>query len=119
MARKTKAELEAERQEALALHEAHEFAQYPTLLLDTLERATRLGFELTVRNAKFVVEDRNSRANWTLNPTHTKDSQADLEALMWDVESVEAARAEEERRYAMKQAALSKLSKEERELLGL
>lgn len=119
MARKTKAELAAESQERLAAREAHEFAMYPTLLLDTLERATRLSYDLTVRESKFVVRDHNSRAEWAMEPQHTEESQATLEDLMYNIETVEEERAEAERRHQAKQHALSKLTKEERELLGL
>jgi hypothetical protein len=119
MARKTKAELAAEREEAQAMREAHEFAAYPTLLLDTLERATTLNYELTVNESKFVVRDPNSRAKWAMTPQHTKDSQETLEALVYDVEEVEARRAEAEHRYLATQTALAKLTPEERQLLNL
>ena len=119
MARKTKAELHAEREEALAAREAHEFAAYPSLLLATLERATRLSYELTVKDAKFLVRDRNSNAKWAMTPQHTKDSQDTLEALVYDVQDEEDRRAEQERRYQAKQTALAKLTPEERKLLNL
>lgn len=119
MARKTKAELAAEREEAQAAREAHEFAAYPALLMDTLERATKLSYELTVKDAMFLVRDLNSNAKWTMTPQHTRDSQDTLEALVYDVQDTEDLRAEAERRYQAKQVALAKLSKEERELLGL
>lgn len=119
MARKTKAELTAEREAALAEYRAQEVAAYPSLLLDTLERATRLSYELTVEGAKFLVRDRNSNAKWAMTPLHNVDSQDTLEALVYDVQDEEDRRAEAERRYQAKQAALAKLSKEERELLGL
>lgn len=119
MPRKTRAELHAEREEAQAAREAHEFAFYPTLLLNTLERATNLDYELTVNAQKFQVRDPNSNAKWLLTVQHTNDSQSTLDTLVWDVEEEEAKRAEYARRYEAKQAALSKLTKEERELLGL
>lgn len=119
MARKTKAELHAEREEAQAAREAHEFARYPSLLLETLERATKLGYKLTVQDSMFLVKDLNSNARWAMTLHHTKSSQETVEALMWDVETEEEERAERERRYQAKQTALAKLTKEERELLGL
>jgi hypothetical protein len=119
MARKTKAELVAEAQERQAMREAQEFAAYPTLLLDTLERATKLNYELTVNESKFVVRDLNRRAEWAMTPQHTNQSQETLEALVYDVEEVEDLRAEQERRYLAKQTALAKLTPEERQLLNL
>ena len=119
MARKTKAELAAEREEALALHEAHEFAQYPTRLLDALELATSLNYELQVKEAKFVVRNPNEREEFYLTPMHTRASQDTLQEMEWTLESEQERRAEAHRLYNLKQTALSKLSKEEKELLGL
>lgn len=119
MAKETKAQrelrLEAERQ---ARQEAMQ-ADYPTLLLDTLERATKLNYELKVVEAKFVVREWNTSATWAMTPLYSEDSQDVLESLVYDVESEEEKRAEAERRYQAKQTALNKLTKEERELLGL
>ena len=122
MARKTKAELAAEREEAQALQEAHEFAQYPSRLMLALEEATtKNNYELTVVNGMFSLRDRNSRSDLTLSLTmvHTRNSQNALESLEWDLEQAAEERAESERRYALKQAALAKLSKEEKEVLNL
>jgi len=119
MARETVAQrnarFETERQARLA----EETALYPTRLLDMLERATRLSYELTVKDAQFVVSDRNSRATWAMTPLYTPDSQANLEALMYDVEELEERRKMEQMRYEMKQAALAKLTDTEKTLLGL
>lgn len=119
MARETAAQRNA-RQEAerQARQEALQ-ADYPALLLDTLERATKLTYELTVKDSMFVVREWNSNATWAMTPLYSEDSQDALESLVYDVESEEEKRAEAERRYAAKQTALSKLTKEERELLGL
>lgn len=119
MARKTKAELAAEREEAQAAREAHEFAFYPRLLLNTLERATKLGHELTVEDAKFVVRDRNTNSVWDMTPQHNKDSQSELDDLIWSVDQEELRRLAEEARYQAKQTALAKLTLEERKLLNL
>jgi hypothetical protein len=119
MARKTKAELAAEAQLREAERQAQEFAAYPALLMDALERATTLSYDLTVKDAQFVVRDLNSRATWAMTPLYTKDSQDTLESLVFEVELVEERRAEEEARYLAKQAALAKLTPEERKLLNL
>jgi len=119
MARKTKAELVAEQQEREAAREAHDFALYPTLLLDALEMATLAGFTLSVVNKEFVVYAPMSNNEYKLPPQHTKQAMYDVAELNWETERVAEERAESERRYAVKQAALAKLSKEEKELLGL
>ena len=119
MARKTKAELVAEREEAQAAQEAHEFAQYPTRLLTALELATSLNYELTVKESKFVVRNYNDRVEFYLTPQHTRASQDTLQEMEWELEREQEARAEVVRRLEAKQAALSKLTKEEKELLGL
>ena len=122
MARKTKAEQEAEREEAQALQEAHEFAQYPSRLMTALEEATtQSNYELEVRNNQFTLRDRDSRRPETvfLTLTHTRDSREALDNLEWDLRGKAEERAEAERRRQARETALAKLTKEERELLGL
>jgi len=122
MARKTKAELQAEREEAQALQEAHEFAQYPSRLMAALEEATtQSNYELEVRNNQFTLRDRDSRRPETvfLTLTHTRDSREALDNLEWDLRGKAEAREEAERRRQARETALAKLTKEERELLGL
>ena len=122
MARKTKAELAAEREEARAAQEAHEFAQYPTRLMVALEEATqKSNYELTVENSRFKLMDRDERRPEPvlLTLTHTRESQDALDRLEWELKDKALARAEAERRYNVKQAALAKLTQEERELLDL
>ena len=122
MARKTKAELAAEREAAEALRVAEEAAAYPARLMAALEEATeKNNYELTVKNGMFSLRDRNeSRAPaMELTYQYNVHSYNELESLEWDLRSKAEERAEAERRYAMKQAALAKLSEEERELLGL
>lgn len=123
MARKTKAELAAEREEAQALQEAHDFAAYPSRLMKVLEEATSANnYELTVENSMFVLRDREYQhrpETVTLSPTHTHESQDTLDTLEWVLESKMLARAALALRLEAKQAALSKLTKEEKELLGL
>ena len=122
MARKTKAELTAERQEARALREAEEFAAFPSRLMAALEEATQKNnFELTVKNNVFVLVDRDRpRDNpFTMTMTHTKTSQWALEALESTLEEMEMDRAHARAQAAVRAAALAKLTKEERELLNL
>lgn len=122
MARKTKAELAAEREEALALREAEEFEQYPSRLMAALEEATQKNnFELVVRNSQFVLVDldRPRDTPFTLTRTHTKTSQWALEGLECVMEEKAEERAEAERKRTVRATALAKLTAEERELLDL
>lgn len=122
MARKTKAEQAAEREEALALQEAHDFAAFPSRLMAALEEATqRNNFELTVKNSVFVLVDRDRPRDtpFTMTMTHTNTSQWSLEALESTLEEMEMERAHTRARAAVRAAALAKLTKEERELLDL
>ena len=122
MARKTKAELQAEREEAQALQEAHEFAQYPSRLMAALEEATtQSNYELEVRDNQFTLRDRDSRRPETvfLTLTHTRDSRQTLSGLEWNLRVKADERAEAERQRQAREAALAKLTEEERKLLGL
>ena len=120
MARKTKAQLDAEAQALREQQEAEAREAYPNLLMDALERATRLGFQIVVRDQKFVVIDRNSPKDaWGLTYSYTPDADSDLDMLRWVLEQREAAEAEANRKWLARQVALAKLSEEERDLLGL
>ena len=122
MARKTKAELAAELDVALALREADEFAQYPSRLMAALEEATQKNnFELVVRNSQFVLVDldRPRDTPFTLTMTHTKTSQWALEGLECVMEEMAEERAEAARKRDVRATALAKLTAEERELLDL
>ena len=122
MARKTKAELAAEREEAQALQEAHEFAQYPNRLMAALEEATtQSNYELEVRNSQFTLRDRDSRRPETvfLTLTHTRDSREALDNLEWNLRGKAEERAEAARQRLARETAMAKLTEEERELLGL
>ena len=124
MARKTRAELAAEREAAeaarlLALAEA-----YPARLMAVLERATKENFELTVREGLFRVEDRDGGYGrrgeaYMLTLEFTKYADSTLDSLEWDVREKEEARREAERRAMLRTTALNKLSAEEREVLGV
>ena len=124
MARETKAERLA-REAAFAAAEANLAANlaasYPDRLMAMLERAVNQNFELTVRNAKFVVEDRDARRDRTveLTLTYSRANQEALDELDWRVEAKEEADRQALYRVQVRNAALNKLSQEEREVLGL
>ena len=119
MARKTKAEMMAERQEALAAREAHEFAQYPSRVMAVLERAVKGPnyFDLTVTDGQFEVVQ--GRETWRLGHVHSRANQQVLEDLEFSLELVEEEYKRSMELAAKKTAALNKLTREERDLLGL
>jgi hypothetical protein len=122
MARKTKAELQAEAEARAAATLAMEQAEYPSRLMAALEAATtQSNYELEVRDSQFTLRDRDSRRPETvfLTLTHTRDSREALDTLEWNLRSKAEAREEAERQRLAREAALAKLTAEERKLLGL
>ena len=126
MARRTAAERRAEAERMRQLSEearvARETAEYPARLMAALEEATeKNNYELTVKNGMFSLRDRdeNRAPALSLTAAYTENSYNALESLEWDLRMKAEERAEAERRLALKRAALSKLSEEEREVLGL
>ena len=122
MAPKTKVELAAEREQARAMVAELEFAQYPTRLMAALELATRTNnYELSVENRMFALKIRDYPRDPALyfTMTHTPDSQLALENLEWEMKAMAEQQAELERQRLAREAALAKLTQEERELLNL
>jgi len=119
MARKTRAQLAEEREARQAIFELETRSMYPTKLMNILERATALGHELTVKDSLFYVTDFGFKDVYVLPLEYTLEGQNSLEQLTCSVEGQEMARLEEERRSSLREAALNKLTKEERELLGV
>jgi hypothetical protein len=130
MARKTKEERLAARKEQEELRQAQAEMreivlriEYPARLMRALEEATsKNNYELEVRDGMFTLRDRDSR-NYD-NPLHllhsySEDTQNNLENLEWDLTEKAQERARRDQLYAVKQAALAKLSDEERAALGL
>ena len=121
MARKTKAELTAERE---AAHQArYEVAKstYTERMMAVLERAVKENFELNVSNGQFVVEDRDDRYRqaYNLQPTWSETADMDLYSLEVSVELKEEASAELVRKAQVRGKALAKLTEEEQQALGL
>ena len=122
MARKTKAELAAERVIAEAARRLADAEAYPAKLMMALEEATTLNnYELSVRNGMFSLRDRDSRSDLTLSLTraYTENSWNALESLEWDLNEKAEERAESERLSALRRQAFLKLSEEEKNALGL
>jgi hypothetical protein len=117
MARETKAERLA--REAAELEKRVELAKstYTERMMAVLERATKMNFEIEVKDAKFVLSDRDNRyTTFYVLPAWTEFADTSLWELEYHVEDKEA---EAERRANLRKEALSKLSEEEREVLGL
>ena len=122
MAPKTKVELAAEREQARAMVAELEFAQYPSRLMAALELATKkFYYELTVVNSLFTLMNRDRPRDPALyfTMTHTPDSQMALETLEGELKAMAEQQAEQERQHLAREAALAKLTQEDRELLGL
>lgn len=121
MARKTKAELAAEREAELMARLAVAKATYTERMMSVLERAVKENFELEVKNAVFVVTDRDDRYRqaYTLQPVWTETADMDLYSLEMSVELKEEERAESERLSALRRQAFLKLTEEEQQALGL
>jgi hypothetical protein len=123
MARKTKAELAAEREAYEAAQRAGEALTYPVLLMAALEEATcQNNYELVVRNGVFSLRDRDgSRYDKVVKLTYAYSPEAQdvLEEFEWDLKMKAEERAELVRKAQVRGNALAKLTEEERELLGL
>ena len=121
MARKTKAELAAEREAAHQARYDVARATYTERMMAVLERAVKENFELTVRSGKFVVEDRDERraSPYVVQPVWSETADMDLYSLEVSVELKEEARAESERLSALRRQAFLKLTEEEQNALGL
>ena len=122
MARKTKAELEAERTVLVAAQQAAMVKDYPVRLMLALEKATKeLNYELSVKNQLFVLFDRDTDTYFTpaLTLEYSDDAQYALEDLEMDLELKAQEQNKAEARSRARAAALNKLTKEERELLDL
>jgi hypothetical protein len=118
MPKLTQAQKQAQNAVEKAAQEAALSVLYPEQLMAILERASKLGFEIKVRDNTFVVTD-NDFFKYFVTLAYTAKSQQELYHLQYEVEDAEEAEAERIRRGQLRQAALAKLSKEELEVLGL
>ena len=121
MARETKEQRLAREREAQAAYLVELKSTYQTRLMSLLERAQKTYmFELSVSNLKFVVTHREDEfAPVSLDLNWTSDSEDTLNDLTWRVELLEAELEKARKRELARQTALSKLTKEEREALGV
>lgn len=121
MARKTKSELLAEREEEYQARLVVAKATYVERMMSVLERATNENFDLKVSDGQFLVDDRDERrsAYHRVQPVWSETADMDLYSLEVCVELKEEKRLEAERKANLRSSALSKLTEEEREALGL
>lgn len=122
MTHETRAERVAREAQARLQQEAALVESYPARLMAMLERAVKQNYELTVRDAMFCLEDRDDRHNsyvFGLTVVYRNENEDTLNELDWRLNNKEAAEREALRRIQVRNAALSKLSQEEREILGI
>jgi len=94
---------------------------YPQIIWVLAERACKVGFTLTVENGLFVFEDTNDRYRnkYTISLEYSVDNYLISEEFDWKVTDRECERQEKERKQQLRATALTKLTEEEREVLGI
>jgi hypothetical protein len=129
MPRKTKAELEEERVAAQARQELEQIHWYRENLMPLMERACGFNYEITVKDNSFYLHCLDGYKNgqgyapddgyFILSLDYSDRSYWYLIDLAQDLDRRQAHKDEQERIDAAKTQALSKLTQEERKLLGL
>jgi hypothetical protein len=119
MARETKAQRKALEEKENQELQAQLAQDYPQTLMSVLERATKLNYELTVRNQSFELFDRDGPYSFALTLQYSQENQETLEQLDWNLRIKLADKEERQRLYEVKKVALAKLTTEEHKELGL
>lgn len=120
VSRKTKAERKAKLQLQKEQQIAKNREEYPHLLMEMLERASKLDFKIEVQDGIFVVTHCDGASNqWSLTYEYTQESDGELTHLCISLALKEEKKANDTRKMLAKQAAPVKLTEEERVLLGL
>ena len=124
MARKTKAETLAEQKLAQEAMMVELVKTYPARLMRALELAQKFDMTIKVADSKFYVEQHTSTAStgyaaFEMTYEFSRDSEFDLQFLEERIVMRQKELDEEVRVYQAKQAALAKLTAEERKLLNL
>ena len=128
---------EREREERRLVEEAEALRQWPRRLMQNLERASKLGLSIVVEETKFTVSETKFTVSGYIRwndsvvyrfaylPTTPYDQyyiESDWEhmnALEHHMDKMEEANREEQRKREAKVRALTKLSDEDKEALGL
>lgn len=116
-------ETKAQRMERLEVEHAAQVAAdaavYVQRLAAVLESAQDVGFQVKVKDRKLCVTGMENYSDVVLGMYHTEDHQSALEDLLYYVKYECDARMRTAFREQLRAAALAKLTKEERALLGL
>jgi hypothetical protein len=123
MAKLTKEQRVAEQAVAKAAADAARQAEFPDVVWDLLLRVEAAGGTVSViAREKFevtLVDKYNDTTIFQIGMDSTPTNESVAGAIEWIVYDLEIAINESKRKAAVRQSAISKLSKEEREELGL
>jgi viroplasmin and RNaseH domain-containing protein len=122
MARETKAERLAREEAESALRLETLKAEYPNKLMTTLTRAHKHDYDVVPFTTGFTVQKAFYRNDYeTFRVTYHFSAASDdvLDSLNWVLDRLEEEQREELRRQEARSYALSKLTDEEKNLLGL
>ena len=113
-----------ERKLELMAQDTKEARTYHARLMQILERAVDTDMDITVSDGHFVITEFDSRdsdydTHYTLSINYSEANEKILQYLKLSVERAEQEIAKASRDRELRKQALSKLSKEEREVLGL
>lgn len=120
MARETKAQRIAREEAEAQVRLEEEIRSYPVRLMQMLERASNANYELTVKNQAFILVDRDDRYNlFELTPVYDEANESVLREMDWRINIKEEDERKARERRELREAALAKLTKEERQALDL
>jgi len=124
MARKTKAETLAGQRLAQEAYEAELTKTYPARLMLALEMAQKFDMSIEIADGKFGVEQHTATAStgygcFLMTFEFSQESESELQFLEERIAKRQKELVEEVRVHQAKQAALAKLTADERKLLNL
>jgi len=120
MPHETKEQRQAREAAEKAAREAQERQEYFPRVMKVLARATNLYWDIQVPDEKkFVLLDTNRTEQYTFPVAYDAREEWRLEVAERAVSAAEEAQAEARRKIEIRNQALSKLSQEERQALGL
>ena len=121
MARKTYAQLAEEAKTELTKKVERMAEEYSCSFMEVLEKAQKIGFEITITDGKFVLQFEDESFVLKLPSEMTEvfsfSSYHDLLELKAIFEETEKAEAEKQRKQQIREIALAKLTEEEKEIL--
>jgi hypothetical protein len=123
MARKTAAERNAEFAVAQAAAKAQRELEFPGLVWNLLLRAQKVDAKVQVAAAEeftvTLVDMYNNTVECDIGLAPNESNEMHYDQLLWEVNRLEALYEEQNRRESLRRSAVAKLTKEEREELGL